>query len=244
MIDQATLLTYLAVLTGFVFIPGPAVLMTLARATSSGTRVGVATGLGIAGGDLVHTAMAVFGLSAVLAASATLFNVVKYLGAAYLVYLGIRAIVERTDSGLLARAAYDGSQGLSPSRSRRNSQSQISAVLPRVSPAIRATPERGGSGTIDRPWPSLCDHGRLQHDDVRDRGGPHRRLPAPECNRPSLARQASRRNLLRPGCAPGAARALARPTRHVRDRLDEAGAELRVAAITAGTRDAASTCHR
>jgi threonine/homoserine/homoserine lactone efflux protein len=104
MIDQATLLTYLAVLTGFVFIPGPAVLMTLARATSSGTRVGVATGLGIAGGDLVHTAMAVFGLSAVLAASATLFNVVKYLGAAYLVYLGIRAIVERTDSGLLARA--------------------------------------------------------------------------------------------------------------------------------------------
>ncbi len=103
MIDQATLLTYLAVLTGFVFIPGPAVLMTLARATSAGTRVGMATGLGIAGGDLVHTAMAVFGLSAVLAASATLFNLIKYLGAAYLVYLGIRAIVARTDSGLLAR---------------------------------------------------------------------------------------------------------------------------------------------
>jgi threonine/homoserine/homoserine lactone efflux protein len=97
MIDQATLLTYLAVLTGFVFIPGPAVLMTLARATSSGTRVGVATGLGIASGDLVHTAMAVFGLSAILAASATLFNIVKYLGAAYLVYLGIKAIVERAD---------------------------------------------------------------------------------------------------------------------------------------------------
>jgi threonine/homoserine/homoserine lactone efflux protein len=104
MIDQATLLTYLAVLTGFVFVPGPAVLMTLARATSSGTRVGIATGLGIASGDLVHTAMAVFGLSAVLAASATLFNVIKYLGAAYLVYLGIKAIVERTDSGLPARA--------------------------------------------------------------------------------------------------------------------------------------------
>ena len=104
MIDRATLLTYLAVLTGFVFLPGPAVLMTLARATSSGTRVGIATGLGIAGGDLVHTALAVFGFSAILAASATLFNFIKYLGAAYLVYLGIKAIVERTDDSLLARA--------------------------------------------------------------------------------------------------------------------------------------------
>jgi threonine/homoserine/homoserine lactone efflux protein len=104
MIDRATLLTYLAVLTGFVFLPGPAVLMTLARATSSGTRVGIATGLGIAGGDLVHTALAVFGLSTVLAASAALFNFIKYLGAAYLIYLGIKAIVERSDNGLLARA--------------------------------------------------------------------------------------------------------------------------------------------
>ena len=46
MIDQTTLVTYLAVLLGFVFIPGPAVLLTLARASSSGTQVGIATGLG------------------------------------------------------------------------------------------------------------------------------------------------------------------------------------------------------
>ncbi len=103
MIDPATLFTYLAVLTGFVFIPGPAVLLTLARAASSGTRVGVATGLGIAVGDLVHTAMAVLGISAILAASALLFTIIKYLGAAYLVYLGIRAILER--SGGLGIAA-------------------------------------------------------------------------------------------------------------------------------------------
>src|SRR5690242_13936524 len=70
MIDHTTLITYLAILTGFVFIPGPAVLLTLARAASAGTRVGIATGLGIAVGDLVHTAMAVLGLSAILAASA------------------------------------------------------------------------------------------------------------------------------------------------------------------------------
>ena len=58
MIDQTTLVTYLAVLLGFVFIPGPAVLLTLARSTSSGTRVGIAAG------DLVHTVLAVVGICA------------------------------------------------------------------------------------------------------------------------------------------------------------------------------------
>lgn len=105
MIDQTTLLTYLAVLTGFVFIPGPAVLMTLTRSASSGTRVGMATGLGIAVGDMVHTTMAVFGLSAILLASALLFEIVKYAGAAYLIYLGIKAFLDRSDNPLLTRTA-------------------------------------------------------------------------------------------------------------------------------------------
>ena len=104
MIDQATLVTYLAVLLGFVFIPGPAVLLTLARATGSGTRVGLATGLGIAAGDLVHTVLAVVGISAVVLASAFLFSLVKYLGAAYLVYLGLKAILEKTARDLPGRA--------------------------------------------------------------------------------------------------------------------------------------------
>jgi threonine/homoserine/homoserine lactone efflux protein len=105
MIDHSALITYLAVLTGFVFIPGPAVLMTLARSASSGIRVGVATGIGIAVGDLAHTVMAVLGLSAILLASAILFNIIKYIGAAYLVYLGIKAIIERTETPLNMRAA-------------------------------------------------------------------------------------------------------------------------------------------
>src|SRR5215470_12505799 len=105
MIDHATLLTYLAVLTGFVFIPGPAVLMTVARAASSGTKAGLATGLGIAVGDLGHTALAVFGLSALLAASAALFALVKYAGAAYLVFLGIKAMLARAEGAWPAGAA-------------------------------------------------------------------------------------------------------------------------------------------
>lgn len=102
MIDPATLVTYIAVVFGFVFIPGPATLLTVARATSSGTKVGIATGAGVAAGDVIHTIMAIVGISAVIAASAMLFSIVKYIGAAYLVYLGIRAIFEKAPADLAA----------------------------------------------------------------------------------------------------------------------------------------------
>ncbi|MDA7948476.1 MAG: LysE family translocator [Hyphomicrobiaceae bacterium] len=96
MIDLFTLITYVIIVLGFVFIPGPATLLTVARATTSGTKVGIVTGAGIAAGDVVHTFMAIVGISAVIATSAMLFNIIKYLGAAYLVFLGIRAILEKT----------------------------------------------------------------------------------------------------------------------------------------------------
>lgn len=104
MIDLSTLTAYVAVVLGFVFIPGPATLLTVARATSSGTRVGIATGAGVAAGDVFHTVMAMVGISAIIATSATLFSIVKYIGAAYLVYLGIRAIIERTPANPTAGA--------------------------------------------------------------------------------------------------------------------------------------------
>lgn len=100
MIEPATLVAYSLIVLGFVFIPGPATLLTVARATTSGTKVGIATGAGITAGDIIHTAMAVVGISAIIAASATLFSVVKYLGAAYLVYLGVRAIIEKASVDL------------------------------------------------------------------------------------------------------------------------------------------------
>jgi threonine/homoserine/homoserine lactone efflux protein len=104
MIDLSTLTAYIAVVLGFVFIPGPATLLTVARATSSGTKVGIATGAGIAAGDVVHTIMAMVGISAIIATSAALFSIVKYIGAAYLVYLGIRAIIEKTPANPAAGA--------------------------------------------------------------------------------------------------------------------------------------------
>lgn len=95
MIDPAVLLTYSLIVLGFVFIPGPATLLTVARATTSGTKTGIATGAGVTAGDFLHTVMAVVGISAIIAASATLFTIVKYLGAGYLVYLGLKAIFEK-----------------------------------------------------------------------------------------------------------------------------------------------------
>lgn len=104
MIDTTTLLTFIAIVLGFVFIPGPATLLTIARATGSGTKVGIATGAGIACGDVVHTVMAIVGLSAIIATSALLFSLIKYAGAAYLIYLGLRAILAKAP-GLPGQAA-------------------------------------------------------------------------------------------------------------------------------------------
>ena len=71
------------------------------RRQLSRTRVCIATGLGIAVGDLLHTVLGVIRISAVVMASAILLSIVKHLGAAYLIYLGIRAILEKVESDYL-----------------------------------------------------------------------------------------------------------------------------------------------
>ena len=75
--------------------PGPAVLYIVARSLDQGRRVGLVSVLGVHAGTLVHIAAAAVGLSALLAASATAFGVVKCLGGAYLVYLGARRLLDR-----------------------------------------------------------------------------------------------------------------------------------------------------
>ncbi|WP_063694867.1 LysE family translocator [Bradyrhizobium stylosanthis] len=95
MIHFDTMLTYVVVVLGLFLIPGPAVLLVLARSSVGGHRVGIATGLGIATGDMLHTATATLGLSAVLMTSSLAFSLMKYAGAGYLIYLGVRALMER-----------------------------------------------------------------------------------------------------------------------------------------------------
>ena len=75
--------------------PGPAVLYIVTRSMDQGRRAGLVSMLGVHAGTLVHIGAAAAGLSAVLMASATAFSVVKYLGAGYLVYLGVRRLRDR-----------------------------------------------------------------------------------------------------------------------------------------------------
>ena len=77
-------------------IPGPSVLYVVTRSIEQGRRAGLISVLGLHTGSLVHIAAAATGLSALLLASATLFDVVKLAGAAYLIFLGISRLVKRT----------------------------------------------------------------------------------------------------------------------------------------------------
>jgi threonine/homoserine/homoserine lactone efflux protein len=76
-------------------IPGPAVLYIIARSVEQGRFAGFISDLGIHAATLVHAVAAALGMSALLASSATAFSVVKYAGAAYLIWLGIRKILAR-----------------------------------------------------------------------------------------------------------------------------------------------------
>ncbi len=78
-----------------IVIPGPAVLYVVARSIDQGRAAGLASVAGVETGGLVHVAAASLGVSAILASSATAFAAVRYLGAAYLVFMGIRTLRNR-----------------------------------------------------------------------------------------------------------------------------------------------------
>jgi threonine/homoserine/homoserine lactone efflux protein len=92
MLDRHLLALFLAVATLLAVTPGPGIFYVLARTLSGGKREGVLSALGALVGGSIHVLAAGFGLSAVLAASATAFSVVKFAGAIYLVWLGFRMI--------------------------------------------------------------------------------------------------------------------------------------------------------
>jgi RhtB (resistance to homoserine/threonine) family protein len=72
--------------------PGPDLIYILSRSIAHGRRVGLASVAGVCTGAFVHVVAASIGLSAVLATSATAFTIVKYVGAAYLIYLGVKSL--------------------------------------------------------------------------------------------------------------------------------------------------------
>ena len=92
MFESAQLMSFVAAVAVLVIVPGPNTFLILTHSLSGGRAAGLATVLGVETGTLVHTTAAAFGLSAILSTSALAFLVVKYVGAAYLVYLGLQAL--------------------------------------------------------------------------------------------------------------------------------------------------------
>jgi threonine/homoserine/homoserine lactone efflux protein len=90
--DPSRLALFVGAALLLLVVPGPSVLYIVTQSVSHGRRAGIASVAGITTGTLVHIAAATVGLSALLASSALAFDIVKYLGAAYLIAVGIRRL--------------------------------------------------------------------------------------------------------------------------------------------------------
>ena len=93
--DLSALILFVIAAGVLLVTPGPAVLYIVARSVDQGRMAGIVSTLGVGLGSLVHVIAAALGVSALLVSSALAFNIVKYLGAAYLIYLGLRKLFER-----------------------------------------------------------------------------------------------------------------------------------------------------
>jgi threonine/homoserine/homoserine lactone efflux protein len=95
--DASTFVLFVAAALVLLVVPGPSVLYIVARSIEGGRTAGFVSVLGVQTGAILHIAFATLGLSAILASSAVAFSVVKWLGAAYLVWLGLRQIFGRDE---------------------------------------------------------------------------------------------------------------------------------------------------
>jgi threonine/homoserine/homoserine lactone efflux protein len=92
--SAATILAFAGASILLLLIPGPAVLYIVNRSVSDGREAGLAAVAGLTLGNLVHALAAAAGLSAILATSAVAFTTVKWLGAGYLIYVGVRTLMK------------------------------------------------------------------------------------------------------------------------------------------------------
>ena len=125
-----SLLTYILVTTMMVVIPGADTMLLVKNTLSYGPKAGRYTVLGMATGLTFWTVIAILGLSVVIAKSVILFSAIKYLGAAYLIYLGIKSIFAKSVFSLKEIQA----QANAPtnSSSRHNKESFMQALLSNV----------------------------------------------------------------------------------------------------------------
>ncbi|HSR28728.1 MAG TPA: LysE family translocator, partial [Actinomycetes bacterium] len=95
--ETSTLALFAVAAVTLLVIPGPAVLYIVTRSVDQGRAAGLASVCGVHVGTLVHVAAAALGLSALLVSSATAYDTVRWLGAAYLVWLGVRRLMDHDE---------------------------------------------------------------------------------------------------------------------------------------------------
>jgi threonine/homoserine/homoserine lactone efflux protein len=95
--DGSTLLLFAGASLALLAVPGPAVIYVVTRSLDQGRTAGIVSVLGVETGTFAYALAAAAGLTGLIAASATGFTIVKYAGAAYLVYLGVRKLLERSE---------------------------------------------------------------------------------------------------------------------------------------------------
>lgn len=100
--DLTQLIAFVAASAILGVTPGPDIIYVVTRGAAQGPRAGLAAAAGLSTGIVAHTVLCVVGLSAVLAASALAFEVIKIAGAAYLIYLGVRMWLSRESFDLMA----------------------------------------------------------------------------------------------------------------------------------------------
>jgi threonine/homoserine/homoserine lactone efflux protein len=107
-LDLMSFLAFLLAASVLALTPGPGIAYVVARTAAGGRAEGLASCLGTALGGMLHVVAAATGLSLLVAQSATAFTVVKYVGAAYLVYLGVRLLLQKDRELPAVRVAAQG----------------------------------------------------------------------------------------------------------------------------------------
>jgi threonine/homoserine/homoserine lactone efflux protein len=95
--DKAAFLAFLIAAFALNLAPGPDMLYVIGRSVGQGRKAGIVSSLGVFVGCWAHILAAAFGIAALLRSSPVAFNVVRYAGAAYLIYLGIKMLAQKTD---------------------------------------------------------------------------------------------------------------------------------------------------
>jgi threonine/homoserine/homoserine lactone efflux protein len=95
--EKTAFLTFLVAALALNLAPGPDMLYVIGRSVGQGRKAGIVSSLGVFVGCWAHILAAAFGIAALLRSSPLAFNVVRYAGAAYLIYLGIRMLAQKTD---------------------------------------------------------------------------------------------------------------------------------------------------